>query len=182
MAIEKINIHSLTSKESVALGQLMVEVYSNLEGFPSPQEQPEYYRMLEKVGELATNPDTEVFVATRDGELLGGVVYFSDMAQYGSGGSATQQKNASGFRLLAVSKEARGLGVGKALTEFCINQAIADGNQELIIHTTEAMKVAWSMYERLGFKRSADLDFLQQGFPVFGFRLALTNNNREHRK
>ncbi|WP_223669879.1 GNAT family N-acetyltransferase [Kangiella shandongensis] len=175
----KISIHPVTTKESTALGQLMVEVYSSLEGFPSPQEQPDYYRMLERVGELATKPGTEVFVASKDGVLLGGVVYFSDMGQYGSGGSATQQKHASGFRLLAVSKSARGLGVGKALTEFCIKQAVAGGNQELIIHTTEAMKLAWSMYERLGFKRSEDLDFLQQGFPVFGFKLALSNRNND---
>ena len=35
------------------------------------------------------------------------------------------------------------------------------------------MQVAWGLYIRLGFARSEDLDFLQQGFPVFGFRLKL---------
>ena len=168
-----ITIRDIKQSERTELGKLMVEVYSNLEGFPSPDEQPEYYQMLTRIGELADKPSTHVFVAQHDKRIVGGVVYFSDMAQYGSGGSATEQKNASGFRLLAVSKEARGLGVGKMLSEFCIKQTQQDGNQELIIHTTEAMKIAWGMYEKIGFKRSKDLDFLQQGFPVFGFRLAL---------
>jgi hypothetical protein len=35
------------------------------------------------------------------------------------------------------------------------------------------MKVAWRMYEALGFERSPDLDFLQGELPVFGFRLKL---------
>ncbi|GAA4346216.1 GNAT family N-acetyltransferase [Kangiella taiwanensis] len=170
---QEIIIRSVSRKEKSTLGELMVEVYSNLPGFPSPDEQPDYYKMLKNIADLDQNPNTDVFVAVGSEQILGGVVYFSDMVQYGSGGTATQQKNASGFRLLAVSKDARGLGVGKALTNYCIAKAKKDGNKELIIHTTEAMKVAWSMYENFGFKRSVDLDFLQEGFPVYGFRLSL---------
>ncbi|AKE51023.1 acetyltransferase [Kangiella geojedonensis] len=169
-------IRSVLKKEKQVLGKLMVEVYSSLPGFPTPDEQPEYYKMLANVADLADSSNTEVLVAVSGEKILGGVVYFSDMAQYGSGGTATQQKNASGFRLLAVSEEARGLGVGKALTNYCIGKAKTDGNKELIIHTTEAMKLAWGMYEKLGFKRSMDLDFLQKGFPVFGFRLSLQSH------
>ena len=32
------------------------------------------------------------------------------------------------------------------------------------------MQVAWKMYEDMGFRRSADLDFMQGKLPVFGFR------------
>jgi len=35
------------------------------------------------------------------------------------------------------------------------------------------MQVAWGMYEKLGFVRSEDLDFEQEGIPVLGFRLVL---------
>lgn len=35
------------------------------------------------------------------------------------------------------------------------------------------MRLAWGLYERLGFQRSEDLDFAQQGLPVFGFRCRL---------
>lgn len=151
----------------------MVAVYSSLEGFPRPEEQPKYYELLANIGRMTEKPDTRLLVAVAGTEILGGVVHFSDMAQYGSGGTATQERNASGFRLLAVSPEARGLGVGKALMERSIELAKERHHAQVIIHTTEAMRVAWAMYERRGFERSPDLDFLQGALPVFGFRLKL---------
>ena len=155
-------------------GRLMVQVYSQLEGFPKPDEQPAYYRMLANIGELTHKPETELLVAvTPAGEVLGGVVYFSDMQHYGSGGTATREKNAAGFRLLAVGDSARGMGIGKALTIECIRKATERNLSQVIIHSTKAMQTAWKMYERIGFKRSEDLDFMQGELPVFGFRLML---------
>lgn len=151
----------------------MVEVYSRLEGFPSPAEQPKYYAMLERIGDFALKPKCRVLVAVTPEALLGGVVYFGDMAQYGSGGTATTITNASGIRLLGVDPRFRGSGAGRALTARCIELAREAGHIEVILHTTAAMRLAWGMYERLGFTRSPDLDFEQQGFPVFGFRLQL---------
>lgn len=43
----------------------------------------------------------------------------------------------------------------------------------MVIHTTKSMQLAWGMYERLGFKRALDLDFIQGELPVFGFRLKI---------
>lgn len=159
--------------EFTTIGQLLVRVYANLNGFPTPEEQPAYYKMLENVGDFTHQPGTALLVATSQNMLLGAVVYFNDIKHYASGGSATTEKNAAGFRLLAVAPEARGKGTGKALTEACIEKAKAQKRSQLIIHTTKAMEVAWSMYEKLGFKRSVDLDFMQKNLPVFGFRLIL---------
>ncbi|NNF16313.1 MAG: GNAT family N-acetyltransferase [Gammaproteobacteria bacterium] len=152
----------------------MCNVYSALPGFPSPTEQPAYYEMLINIGAFARKPDTEVLVAlSAADELLGGVVYFGDMAEYGSGGSATQEQDASGVRLLAVSPAARSQGVGKALTHACIERARQRHHKHVVLHTTEAMQIAWGMYQRLGFERATDLDFMQEKLPVFGFRLRL---------
>jgi len=159
--------------EHGALGQLMVSAYASLEGFPTPAEQPGYYEMLANIGQLAARPATRLLVAVEGPTLLGGVVFFSDMAQYGSGGTATQERGAAGFRLLAVAHAARGRGVGRALAERCVQLAREQGLAQVILHTTGAMQVAWRMYEAMGFTRSPDLDFLQQGLPVFGFRLPL---------
>nr|WP_299343911.1 bifunctional helix-turn-helix transcriptional regulator/GNAT family N-acetyltransferase [Allomuricauda sp.] len=160
--------------EFKSIGDLLVQVYSRLEGFPKPHEHLDYYQYLSTVGELTQKTGVELWVAVSEKEeILGAVLYFSIMEHYGSGGSASQQKNASGFRLLAVSERARGLGIGKALIEACISKARKDGNAELIIHSTEYMSVAWKMYERLGFKKSPDLDFNQAGVSVYGFRLPL---------
>jgi GNAT superfamily N-acetyltransferase len=173
MSMEDVVIREARPEEHAALGRLMVSVYSRLEGFPSPDVQPRYYELLANVGQLAKPPYAALLVAVAEGKVLGGVVYFSDMAHYGSGGTATRERDASGFRLLAVDPEARARGVGRALAERCIALAREKGHRQVIIHTTAAMKVAWRMYETLGFERSEDLDFLQGELPVFGFRLRL---------
>jgi GNAT superfamily N-acetyltransferase len=156
------------------LGKLMVLVYSQLEGFPKETEQPVYYKMLANIGEFVAKPETELLVAVSpDNKISGGVVYFGDMKQYGSGGTATQEQNASGFRLLAVDPSMRGFGIGKLLTNECIKKAKDKKLGQVIIHSTKVMQTAWKMYEDLGFKRSEDLDFMQGELPVFGFRLPI---------
>jgi GNAT superfamily N-acetyltransferase len=167
-------IRNATPCEFDVIGKLMVEVYSQLDGFPKPSEQPAYYNMLLNIGDFTTKTGVELLVAVADdGSLLGGVAYFNDMQYYGSGGTATQEKNAAGFRLLAVNPNTRGLGIGRLLTEACIEKAKNQMLSQMIIHSTEAMQTAWKMYENIGFKRSEDLDFLQGELPVFGFRLQL---------
>ncbi|MBK8725916.1 MAG: GNAT family N-acetyltransferase [Holophagaceae bacterium] len=167
-------IRDLHPDEAEALGALMVEAYASLEGFPPPQEQPQYYELLARIGDFAAKPGARVLVAhSPAGELLGGVVYFGDMAHYGAPGLATAQADAAGIRLLGVSPRHRGLGTGKALTRACLDLARAQGRAQVVLHTTQAMPVAWTMYEGLGFVRAPELDFPQQGLPVFGFRLPL---------
>ncbi|WP_166923581.1 GNAT family N-acetyltransferase [Flavobacterium poyangense] len=156
------------------IGKLLILVYSQLDGFPKENEQPNYYKMLANIGDFTNHPETELLVATDDQDaILGAVVYFNNMKYYGSGGIATQEQNTAGFRLLGVDTKARGKGIGKFLTEACINKAKSNQLNQLIIHSTLAMKTAWKMYENLGFKRSEDLDFMQGDLAVFGFRYAL---------
>ena len=167
-------VRNARAEEFEDVGKLLIRVYSQLEGFPTQSEQPEYYRMLSNIGDMTKKPNTELLIAiSSTNKIAGAVVYFSDMSSYGSGGTATQEKNASGFRLLAVDHDARGHGIGKLLITECINKAKAKNQEQVIIHSTKFMQVAWKMYEKLGFKRSEDLDFLQGSLPVFGFRLKL---------
>lgn len=167
-------VRNAKPQEFEEIGKLMVQVYSHLEGFPKESDQPNYYKMLANVGELTKKPATELLVAVSpENNIAGAVVYFSDMQYYGSGGIATKEQNSSGFRLLAVSDTARGQGIGKLLTNECIRRAKDKELSQMIIHTTMAMQTAWKMYEKIGFKRSEDLDFMQGELPVFGFRLLL---------
>lgn len=169
-----LQIREIHKEEFEALGRLMVEAYSKIEGFPTPEQQPDYYAMLANIGCFTGKKDAKVLVAVSDaGELLGGVVYFGDMAEYGSGGTAMTAKHASGIRLLGVDPRFRGMGVGKALTNACIRLARAKAHEQVILHTTQAQRVAWGLYERLGFRRSEDLDFMQQELSISGFRLPL---------
>lgn len=165
-------LRNATVEEFKEIGDIMVNVYAALKGFPKINEQPKYYEMLKNVGDLTENPNIELIIAvSKQGEIGGAVVYFKDMKDYGSGGTATKEKNACGFRLLVVDSKYRGLGLGKLLTIECINRGKKSSAEQIIIHTTKAMQTAWGMYERLGFKRSEDLDFMQGELAVFGFRL-----------
>ncbi len=174
MTNQDYSIREAMPDEFSTIGDLMVTVYSQLEGFPSPKEQPNYYNKLANIGKLTEYPKVKLLIAVSpNGTIDGGIVYFSDMAYYGSGGSATKEKNAAGFRLLAVNPNIRGKGLGKLLTNACITLAKVEKQKQIIIHSTKAMQIAWSMYENLGFKRSEDLDFIQGELPVYGFRLLL---------
>lgn len=168
------HIRDIRPDEHRTLGELMIAVYAQLEGFPSPSEQPRYYELLASIGDFAYRRGARVLVAASpEGELMGGVVYFGDMSQYGSGGAAPLEPNASGIRLLGVDPAARGRGVGRALSLACIELAHEQMHQCVILHTTRPMKHAWALYESLGFARAPDLDFLQESLEVFGFRLQL---------
>lgn len=174
MSGPRFTIRNADSSEFEGIGKLMVAVYSQLDGFPKENEQPDYFRALANVGAFTRNPDTALLVAvSKENKIAGALVYFDNMIYYGSGGTATKEKNASGFRLLAVDPSCRGQGVGRMLAEECVRRARQKEHRHLIIHTTIAMQTAWRMYENMGFKRSADLDFKQGEFPVFGFRLLL---------
>jgi len=171
---EEYSVRNAMPEEFEQIGKLMVRVYSQLEGFPKETEQPGYYKVLAGVGEFTTKPGAELLVAVSPGNRIGGaVVFFSDMQYYGSGGAATGEKKAAGFRLLAVDTVLRGKGIGKLLTNECIRKAKEKKLHQLIIHTTMAMRTAWKMYETLGFQRSEDLDFMQGELAVFGFRLLI---------
>ena len=174
MKNEIYTVRNAKPEEFEAAGEQMAQVYSQLDGFPKEDEQPAYYKMLRNVGDFTTKPDTELLVAVSpEGNIDGVVIFFGNMQYYGSGGTATKEKNAAGFRLLAVNPKTRGAGIGKLLTIYCINRAKEKKLEQIVIHTTKAMLTAWKMYEKLGFRRSEDLDFMQEVLPVFGFRLKL---------
>lgn len=169
-------VRNAKPEEFNEIGRLMVDVYSQLEGFPKQEEQPKYYDLLRNVGGLTKNQNIELLVAvSKIDEIGGAVVYYNDMKDYGSGGSATLEKNACGFRLLAVPIHSRGKGIGKLLTNHCIGKGQRSMAETMVIHTTKAMQRAWKMYEGMGFERAIDLDFIQGELPVFGFRQKLEN-------
>lgn len=169
-----LTIRPASADEFDAVGELIATAYAGLPGMARPDEQPDYYRMLRDVGARARNPAITVFAAVGPGgALMGSVDFISDVKHYGSGGTASTVPDAAGIRLLAVKPEYRGAGVGKALTQHCIERARALGRARVILHTTRAMQTAWAMYERMGFRRDERIDFRQGNLEVFGFRLEL---------
>ncbi len=167
-------IREANTDEFSELGELMVHVYSQLEGFPNPDEIPDYYHNLRNVGDFTKNPKTKLIVAvSEEGKIDGGLVYFGDMKYYGAGDASTTNQKAAAFRLLAVNPKIRGKGLGKRLIEACFQQAREEGYDQLLIHSTKYMMVAWKMYERIGFIRFPEIDFVKSDVKVFGFQYDL---------
>ena len=90
----------------------------------------------------------EIIVAILDNALIGAVAYV------GPGKPKASYFHAEWpiMRMLVVSPGARGLGVGKALTEECLARAKRDGAKVFALHTSDIMSVALPMYLRMGFK------------------------------
>ena len=59
------------------------------------------------------------------------------------------------LRKLFLLPESRGLGIGKALTEQCLNFAKSKGYLQCYLDTLSNMQSAVSLYERLGFHHLA---------------------------
>ncbi|HEY5006786.1 MAG TPA: GNAT family N-acetyltransferase [Caulobacteraceae bacterium] len=56
------------------------------------------------------------------------------------------------IRMLVVDPEARGVGIGRRLTEACIERARADAARLIALHTSPIQAVALAMYLRMGFR------------------------------
>lgn len=64
------------------------------------------------------------------------------------------------LRMLAVSPLARGRGLGEQLTLAGLEYAIEHGAQRVVLSTMETMLAAHRLYERLGFSRLPDRDWV----------------------
>lgn len=114
---------------------------------------------------------SELIVAERHGRILGTVTFYPE-------GSRTEGEgwppDWAGIRLLGVRPDARGLGLGRLLTEECLRRARERGVRTVGLHTTHLMAVARGMYERMGFERVPEYDFHPAPeITVMGYRLDL---------
>ena len=126
---------------------------------------------------LATlaNPTPAVqIVAEHARTLVGTVLLYPAGTTVSAPGGASVQRQWPEVRLLAVAPAARGRGIGAALMQECVRRARASGRAVLTLHTTDMMRVARHLYERMGFVRAPELDFHPApGLTIRGYRLDL---------
>ncbi|MGD0019391.1 MAG: GNAT family N-acetyltransferase [Candidatus Limnocylindrales bacterium] len=154
-------IRPVRPDEHEALGELTVAAYHALEDVMHHQDA--YDRRLRDVARRAETSCVLVAV-TPAGELLGGVTYVSGPDDpY----SEELREGEAGIRMLAVDPARQRQGVGRALTKECLARARAAGRRRLVLHTGAWMPDAIRLYERMGFVRVPELDFV----PVPGIDL-----------
>jgi GNAT superfamily N-acetyltransferase len=121
---------------------------------------------------LESEGPVERIVAERGGSIVGSVLLFPPATE--AYGAAAVSGDYPEVRLLAVTPEARGHGIGAALMEECARRARGAGAAALGLHTTDIMRAAVRMYERLGYVRTPEHDFVPaQGILIKGYRLDL---------
>ena len=123
----------------------------------------------------ADAPDVHRIVAEHAGAVVGSVMLYPPAtdAYHGEAGEGAEAAWPE-LRLLAVSRAARGLGVGRLLVDECARRARAMGSTDLGLHTSESMRAARRLYESMGFVRAPEHDFRPEGAElVEGYRLRL---------
>jgi ribosomal protein S18 acetylase RimI-like enzyme len=78
------------------------------------------------------------------------------------------------IRMLAVDPGAQGRGIGTALVEACLARARADGRRAVFLHSLAVMTGAQRIYDRFGFRRVPDRDWVFPDFVLMGFVLELS--------
>ena len=126
------------------------------------------------VSTLADVGSAEQMVAEREGRIVGAVLLYPTGAFTPSRDGAPVGTRWPEVRLLAVAPGERGLGIGAGLMQECVRRARGAGAPALTLHTTDVMRAAMRLYERLGFVAAPELDFHPApGLTVKGYRLSL---------
>jgi ribosomal protein S18 acetylase RimI-like enzyme len=165
---EHVVIRNARPDEADAVGDLVRAAYSELQA-AYPADWSRYFDTVVRMeGHFEHG---EVIVAEQTGRLVGTVTFYRDGSQSAQG---PWPEGSAGVLRLAVSPEARGLGLARRLTEECIRRCREGGIRTLALHTTDWMPVAKAMYERMGFVRDDSFDFVpRSGVYAYGYRLTV---------
>ena len=147
------------------LGDITVRAYREV-----GETEEAYYPELRDVAVRAREVPILVAVEAGTQRVLGGVTYVPGPGPYHEG----EFGEAASFRMLAVAPEARGRGVGRALVEACIERGRAAERTAISIYTRPFMTAAHRLYESMGFRRTAELDWeFESGEWLWAYRLDL---------
>jgi ribosomal protein S18 acetylase RimI-like enzyme len=163
-----VEVRPIRDGEHAALGDLTVAAYAALEGGEVLDTGYEA-ELRDVAGRLAAGD--AVLVAVEDGRLLGGITY---VAGPSSPSAEFEGDGEVGVRMLAVDPAGQRRGVGTALAAACVDLARARGARRIVLHSTPWMAGAHRLYERLGFRRAPERDFLPvPSIPLLGFVMDL---------
>jgi GNAT superfamily N-acetyltransferase len=151
--------------ELAEIGELTVRAYAE-DAFVDPAE--DYAHHLRDA--VTRAKEAELYVAVLDDGVAGTVTF----CPQGSPWCELAQPNEGEFRMLAVSPHSRRQGVAAALVGVCIERAQELGYIALVLSSLPRQQPAHRLYERLGFRRTPDLDWSPaDGVDLLAFRLDL---------
>lgn len=106
-----------------------------------------YFKVEPKDELVLSNPVEEII-------NKGGKIYYALYDNEIMGTVSLIKMNATTFELskMAVTERVQGLGIGKKLLEFCIQEAKKNEIQKFILYSNRQLKPALRLYESFGFK------------------------------
>lgn len=140
------------------LKELALVSYSQFEKVLTSESWNELYENLKSENSYSNILEiSKCFVCEIENKIIG-VAYFVPS------GNPTEIYDSSWsyIRMVGVNPKYRGNGIGKRLTQNCIEYARQSNEHIITLHTSEFMDSARHIYEKLGFKRGKELK------PIFG--------------
>ncbi|MEU7477608.1 GNAT family N-acetyltransferase [Lentzea sp. NPDC042327] len=145
-------IRPATAADLPVVGALTVEAYQ-ADGFVD--EGDDYVAHLADAAARSRDAELLVAVDPSGGEVLGSVT----VVLPGSPFAEISEPGETEFRMLSVAAAARGRGVGEALVRAVLDRARTLGAERVVLSSSEKMRAAHRLYERLGFTRLPDRDW-----------------------
>lgn len=143
------DLRRIRPDELAAAGEACVAAY---EPFLTSAE--DFYR--ERLRDVARrDAEAQVWVAVDDGTVLGCVTHCPP----GSTWREIGRDDEGEFRMLAVLPDARGRGVGTALSTLCEDLAREAGATAMVLSSLAEMTDAHRIYARLGYARAPERDW-----------------------
>lgn len=107
-----------------------------------------------------------VFVCEKESEIIG-MIYLVPS------GNPTElfQENWSYIRFLGVNTKFRGNGIGKKLTDLCMEYAKETNEKFISLHTSEFMDSARAIYEKKGFEKIKEIKYLGKKYWIYLYEL-----------
>jgi N-acetylglutamate synthase len=164
-----LEVRPARAAELAAAGEVVAAAYLN-----DLRVNPVYADRLRDTATRAAQATLLVAVDTDDDDaVLGSLTYARGGTRYAQLAAADECE----IRMLGVRPDARGRGIAELLVRAATARGAADGAVRMVLSTQTEMKAAQRLYERLGFTRRPDLDWVPEqdrSVQLIAYQRALT--------
>ncbi len=169
--LNRLRIRDAVSSDREAIREVTLSAYQEYAAL-IPSHWEDYRRDI--LATLANVKPAEQIIAEQEEIVIGAVLLYPAGTIFSNPNRAPVALTSPEVRLLAVSPAWHGHGVGGALMGECVRRARRSGAAVLTLHTTDMMRAAVRLYERMGFMHDPELDFqVDEHLTVKGYRLNL---------
>ncbi|WP_129691471.1 GNAT family N-acetyltransferase [Gottfriedia acidiceleris] len=171
MSSNRLIIRESKPNELDKIKKVLIEAYEQYAAILTKEQWENYKNSIIDATEKSKTKTKLVAIA--DNVLLGACfIYDSAEKAYGL---TDLEIDYPIIRLIGVSPKARGLGIATELIRASCNLSLEWGSDRIVLHTSDMMKSAIRLYEKLGFKRAKQYEFMNGNILVKSYELNINN-------